>query len=66
MAPRANWKGSLKPSLVSCGVTLFAATRTREQVHFNIINLETGNRVHNQVVDPETGAKWANKLKHAS
>jgi non-homologous end joining protein Ku len=27
MAPRANWKGNLKLSLVSCGVALFPATR---------------------------------------
>src|ERR1044071_632491 len=55
MAPRANWKGYLKLSLVSCGVALFPATTTRERVHFNIINRDTGHRVHNQVVDAETG-----------
>src|ERR1051325_9703425 len=55
MAPRANWKGYLKLSLVSCGVALFPATTTRDRVHFNIINRDTGNRVHNQVVDAETG-----------
>ena len=30
MAPRANWKGYLKLSLVSCAVALFPATTTRE------------------------------------
>lgn len=55
MAPRANWKGHLKLSLVSCAVALFPATSTRERIHFNIINRETGNRVHNEVVDAETG-----------
>jgi DNA end-binding protein Ku len=55
MAPRANWKGYLKLSLVSCGVSLFPATSTSERVHFNVINRETGNRVHYQVVDAATG-----------
>lgn len=55
MAPRANWKGYLKLSLVSCAVALFPATSTRGRVRFNIINRETGHRVHNQVVDAETG-----------
>ena len=55
MAPRANWKGYLKLSLVSCAVALFPATTTRSRVRFNIINRETGNRVHNQIVDAETG-----------
>ena len=56
MAPRANWKGYLKLSLVSCAVALFpAATSTRERVRFNIINRETGNRVRYDVVDAETG-----------
>ena len=55
MAPRANWKGYLKLSLVSCGIALYPATTTSDRVHFNIINRATGNRVHNQVVDAETG-----------
>ena len=55
MAPRANWKGFLKLSLVSCGVALFPATSTRERIRFNIINRETGNRVRYRQVDAETG-----------
>src|SRR5688572_30521099 len=55
MAPRANWKGYLKLSLVSCSVALFPATSTSERVRFNIINRETGNRVRYDVVDSETG-----------
>jgi DNA end-binding protein Ku len=55
MAPRANWKGYLKLSLVSCSVALFPATTTRERVRFNIINRETGNRVRYEVVDADTG-----------
>jgi DNA end-binding protein Ku len=55
MAPRANWKGYLKLSLVSCAVALFPAATTRERVRFNIINRETGNRVRYDVVDADTG-----------
>ena len=54
MAPRPNWKGYLKLSLVSCSVALYSATSTSQRVRFNIINRNTGNRVHNQVVDAET------------
>ena len=55
MAPRPNWKGYLKLSLVSCAVALFPATTTCERVRFNIINRKTGDRVRYQVVDSETG-----------
>jgi DNA end-binding protein Ku len=55
MAPRANSKGYLKLSLVSCAVTLFPTATTRDRFRFNIINRETGNRVHYQVVDADTG-----------
>jgi DNA end-binding protein Ku len=55
MAPRANWKGFLKLSLVSCGIALFPATSTKERIRFNIINRETGNRVRYRQIDAETG-----------
>ncbi len=55
MAPRANWKGFLKLSLVSCSIALFPATSTRERIRFNIINRETGNRIRYRQVDAETG-----------
>ncbi len=54
MAPRPNWKGYLKLSLVSCSVALYSATTTADRVRFNIINRKTGNRVHNLVIDAET------------
>ena len=54
MAPRPNWKGHLKLSLVSCSVALYSATTTSDRIRFNIINRKTGNRVHNLVVDAET------------
>jgi DNA end-binding protein Ku len=55
MAPRPNWKGFLKLSLVSCSVALYTATSTSERISFNIINKKTGNRVRYEVVDAETG-----------
>ena len=55
MAPRPNWKGYLKLSLVSCAVALYPATTTSQRVRFNIINRNTGNRIRNDVVDAETG-----------
>jgi len=55
MAPRPNWKGFLKLSLVSCSVALYPATSTSQRVRFNIINRKTGNRIRNDVVDAETG-----------
>ena len=55
MAPRPNWKGYLKLSLVSCAVALYPATTTSQRIRFNIINRKTGNRIRNDVVDAETG-----------
>lgn len=55
MAPRPNWKGFLKLSLVSCAVALYPATSTSQRVRFNILNRKTGNRIRNDVVDAETG-----------
>ena len=54
MAPRPNWKGYLKLSLVSCSVSLYSATSTSERIRFNILNRKTGNRVRNLVIDSET------------
>jgi len=45
MAARANWKGYLKLSLVSCAVALYPATSTSSRVRFNTLNRATGNRV---------------------
>lgn len=55
MAPRPNWKGYLKLSLVSCPVALYPATTTSERVSFRTLNRETGNRVRRQFVDEHTG-----------
>jgi DNA end-binding protein Ku len=55
MAARANWKGYLKLSLVSCAVALYPATSSSSRVRFNTLNRATGNRVKQQYLDPDTG-----------
>ncbi len=45
MAPRANWKGFLRLSLVTCPVALYPATSDTEKVSFNQINRKTGHRI---------------------
>jgi len=55
MAPRPNWKGYLKLSLVSCPVALYPATTTSERVSFRTLNRATGHRVRRQFVDEQSG-----------
>src|SRR6202035_5673636 len=55
MAPRANWKGFLRPSLVTCPVALYPATSDSEKISFNQINRNTGHRVKYSRVDADTG-----------
>jgi DNA end-binding protein Ku len=55
MAPRANWKGYLRLSLVSCPIALYPASSLSEKVSFNRINRKSGNRLKQQNVDSETG-----------
>jgi DNA end-binding protein Ku len=55
MAPRANWKGFLRLSLVTCPVALFPATSESEKISFNQISRKTGHRIKYQKVDAETG-----------
>ena len=59
MAPRANWKGYLRLSLVSCPVLLYPATSEREKISFHQINKKTGNRIRLKRVDEETGEEVA-------
>src|SRR3954454_22404110 len=60
MAPRANWKGFLRLSLVTCPVALYPATSDTEKVSFNQINRKTGHRIKYAKGDAETGAEVAN------
>ena len=55
MAPRANWKGYLRLSLVTCPIALFPATSEAEKISFNQINRKTGHRIKYVKVDAETG-----------
>src|SRR4051812_3665799 len=52
---RANWKGYLRLSLVSCPIALYPATSESEKVRFNQLNKNTGNRIRYSKVDAETG-----------
>ncbi|MFB9949456.1 Ku protein [Rhizobium puerariae] len=60
MAPRANWKGYLKIGELSCQVALYTAASTSDRVSFHVINRETGNRVHREMVDAGTGRTVGN------
>ena len=55
MAPRSNWKGYLKLSLVSASIAIYPATSSSEKVRFNTLNRATGNRLKRQMVDGVTG-----------
>src|ERR1700677_4212800 len=59
MAPRANWKGFLRLSLVTCPVALYPATSDTEKVSFNQINRKTGHRIKYAKVDSDTGEEVA-------
>jgi DNA end-binding protein Ku len=55
MAPRANWKGYLRLSLVSCPIALYPATTEREKVRFHQINAKSGHRIRYKKVDADSG-----------
>ncbi len=55
MAYRPTWQGHLKLSLVTCPVALYTATNAAGDVHFNLINPKTNNRIRMVTTDPDTG-----------
>jgi DNA end-binding protein Ku len=61
MAPRANWKGFLRLSLVTCPVALYPATSDSEKIGFNQINRKTGHRIKYAKVDADTGEEVSNE-----
>ncbi|TME44464.1 MAG: Ku protein [Alphaproteobacteria bacterium] len=61
MAPRANWKGFLRLSLVTCPVALYPATSDSEKISFNQLNKQTGHRIRYVKVDADTGEEVANE-----
>jgi DNA end-binding protein Ku len=54
-ALRPTWEGHLRLSLVTCPVALYTATERAADVHFNLINPRTHNRIRMQAVDAGTG-----------
>jgi DNA end-binding protein Ku len=54
MAPRSNWKGYLKLSLVSASIAIYPATSSSEKIRFNTLNRATGNRLKRKMVDAVT------------
>ena len=54
MAPRANWKGFLRLSLVACPVALYPASTETEKVRFHQISKETGGRIRYRKIDETT------------
>jgi DNA end-binding protein Ku len=54
MAARPSWQGHLKLSLVTCPVSLYNAVSPRGEVHFNLLNPKTGNRIRMVTVDAGT------------
>src|ERR1700723_2877505 len=61
MAPRANRKGFLRLSLVTCPVALYPATSESEKITFNQLNRKTGHRIKYAKVDADTGEEGANE-----
>jgi DNA end-binding protein Ku len=61
MAPRANWKGFLRLSLVTCPIALYPATSESEKVSFNQLNRKTGHRIKYAKVDADTGEEVDNE-----
>jgi DNA end-binding protein Ku len=61
MAPRANWKGFLRLSLVTCPIALFPATSESDKISFNQINKKTGHRIRYLKVDADTGEEVSNE-----
>ncbi len=55
MAPRAIWKGYLKIGELVCPIALHTAVSTSERISLHMLNRKTGNRLHRQFVDAETG-----------
>lgn len=55
MPYRPTWQGHLRLSLVTCPVALYTATNSGGEVHFNLINPETNNRIRMVTTDPDTG-----------
>jgi DNA end-binding protein Ku len=56
--PRSIWSGAISFGLVNVPVKLYSAV-SRKTVRFNQLNAQTGNRIQQKRVDPETGDEVA-------
>ena len=67
MAPRANWKGYLRLSLVSCPIALYPASSLSEKVSFDRLNRKTGNRLKQQNVEfPKRARSFRGRTQRAA
>jgi DNA end-binding protein Ku len=51
---RPYWKGYLKLALVLCPIALHPACASAERIALRQINMATGNRLRQQLIDEET------------
>jgi DNA end-binding protein Ku len=51
---RPTWRGHLKLSLVTCPVALYSAISPAGDIHFHLINPQTGHRIRQVAVDATT------------
>jgi DNA end-binding protein Ku len=56
--PRSIWSGAISFGLVNVPIKLYSAV-SRKTVRFHQLNEETGNRIQQKRVDPETGEEVA-------
>jgi DNA end-binding protein Ku len=61
MAQRPIWRGHIRLALVSCPVALYTAKHDRGNIHFNLINPDTGNRIRMATLDAETDEALSRK-----
>ena len=55
MAPRANWKGTLRIDELVCPVALYTASSTSDRIAFHMVKRATGHRLRREFVDADTG-----------
>src|SRR5260370_7336244 len=63
---RPTWEGHLRLSLVTCPVALYSATERTVDIHFNMINPKTNNRIRIPTADaaPRRPAARADPFRH--
>jgi DNA end-binding protein Ku len=61
MAARPIWRGHLRVALVSCPVALHSVERPSGDLHFHLINPETGHRVRMVTLDAESDQEVARR-----